>query len=155
MKTDFFIILFVILLIFSLFFVSIFSSSPKPSKQITIQTGQKSVIVNAEIADTFFSKMKGLMGRNSLGTNDGMLFVFDKPDYYSFWMMNTTIPLDAIFISENGSVVDIITMPPCKSVISCPSYKPKEKALYVLEVNAGFSEQNGISINKSTVNIQK
>ncbi|MGV8085669.1 MAG: DUF192 domain-containing protein [Candidatus Bilamarchaeum sp.] len=152
MKNDFFIIIFVILLIFSGFFFSLFFSSSKSPKTLILQTGSKSVNVNAEIADTFLSKMKGLMGRKFLDQNSGMLFIFDKPDYHSFWMMNTTIPLDAIFISENGTVVDIITMQPCKS-ITCPNYVPKEKALYVLEVNAGFSSRNGFEINKTRLKL--
>ena len=94
--------------------------------------------------------MRGLMLRDSLPQNAGMLFVFDNEAYHSFWMANTTIPLDAIHFDSNGKVVDIIHMEPCKTVESyCRNYTPQEKAKYVLEVNEGFSDKNSIKINAS------
>ncbi|MCI0559378.1 MAG: DUF192 domain-containing protein, partial [Nitrososphaera sp.] len=112
------------------------------------------IAVYAEIANNTVTRAKGLMGRTSLAENEGMLFIFDKPAYYGFWMLNTTIPLDAIHIAENGTVVDVIKMQPCGlNVTKCPTYPPREKSKYVLEVNQGFSEKNKITIGKSRMMI--
>jgi uncharacterized membrane protein (UPF0127 family) len=115
----------------------------------------KSVFIEVELANTTVKQMKGLMFRNSLGANEGMLFVFSGEQYRTFWMMNTTIALDAIHISANGSVVDIIQMDPCKSLVFCKRYTPKAKGKYVLEVNQGFAEKNGIEIGNSRLMIKE
>ena len=113
----------------------------------------KDITVDAEIADSFFSKMKGLMGRRSLGENEGMLFIFERAERHSFWMFNTKIPLDAIFFDEDGKAVDIITMEPCKSPVGfdCPNYRPVAPAKYVLEVNKGFAKKNKLTIGSSSI----
>ncbi|MEW6035299.1 MAG: DUF192 domain-containing protein [Candidatus Micrarchaeota archaeon] len=110
--------------------------------------------IDAEIATDSATKMKGLMGRQSLGENEGMLFVFDRPGIYPFWMLNTTIALDAIHIAENGTVVDVLQMEPCGlNVTRCKLYFPREKAKYVLEVNKGFSKDNSIIPGKSSLDL--
>ena len=130
-----------------------FITARGPVKRISITNGDGTVVpVSVEIANNTATRMKGLMGRKSLGEGDGMLFVFDSPGKHSFWMMNTTIPLDALFIAGNGSVVDIIQMQPCGwNVTNCPTYAPKAEAKYVLEVNQGFAGRNGIETGKSKV----
>ncbi|MGC9310607.1 MAG: DUF192 domain-containing protein, partial [Candidatus Aenigmatarchaeota archaeon] len=90
------------------------------------------------------SRAKGLMFRESLGDDEGMLFVFEKEGHWSFWMKNTIIPLDIIWLCENLTIVHIQTAPPCRED-NCPSYRTPVPASYVLEVNAGFSDKNGIS----------
>ncbi len=104
--------------------------------------------IEAEIADNFLSQSLGLMFRNSLKENSGMLFTFEKEAIYSFWMFCTKIPLDAIFIDEKGLVVEIIAMEPCNG-FTCPQYTPKNKSKYVLEVNLGFAKKNSILAGKS------
>jgi len=85
------------------------------------------------------------MFKKSLPEDEGMLFVFDEEGYHGFWMMNMSFPIDIIWINNEKKVVDIVkNAQPCK--FSCPSYKPKEKAMYVLEVNANFTEEHGIRI---------
>jgi hypothetical protein len=121
-------------------------------KLILINSDGKEVAVYAEIANSTATRAKGLMGRSSLAENDGMLFVFSKPNYYGFWMLNTSIPLDAVHFSENGTVVDVIQMKPCGfNITNCPNYVPREKSLYVLEVNQGFAQKNKIIIGKSRI----
>lgn len=71
---------------------------------------------------------------------DWMLFVFDKMGTYSFWMKNTLIPLAGIRLDSDLEIVDIILMDPCKTE-ECPSYKPKAKAQYVLEINQWLISQ--------------
>ena len=101
--------------------------------------------VNAELADTHDRQMLGLMFRKSLPQNSGMLFIFDKPDYYSFWMMNTSIPLDIIWIDKNNTIVDIAqNTEPC--FVLCKSYTPAKKAMYVLETNANFTKKHGVEV---------
>lgn len=103
------------------------------------------VTVNAEIADTAFKKAKGLMGRKSLKESEGMLFPFNTEDYYRFWMMNMSIPIDIIYLNKNKTVVDIWqNAQPCG--LSCNSYAPKEKAMYVLEVKANFTERHNVKV---------
>ena len=75
-----------------------------------------------------------------------MLFIFEGEDYWSFWMKNTLIPLDLIFISDQYTIVDIKeNFKPCK-VDNCDSYTSKKKAKYVLEVNSGFVKENNVKI---------
>jgi len=117
-----------------------------PIKYTTVKI--RGTEIKAEIADTLMKRMKGLMFRKILPESEGMLFVFDKEDYHGFWMMNMSFPIDIIFVNKNKEVVDIIkNAQPCK--LSCSTYRPKEKAIYVLEVNANFTEKNGIEIGSS------
>lgn len=137
----------VLLLVFLVLFVQMQLKKETHRIELTNRDG-KSVFVEAELANNMTKRMKGLMFRDSLGDNEGMLFVFPDEQYRTFWMMNTTIPLDAIFFSADGKVVDIIPMDPCSSIL-CPKYRSKEKAKYVLEVNQGFAEKNGIEEGSS------
>jgi hypothetical protein len=123
------------------------SQNPHPGKeQLTItNSGGSQIRVYAEIADEWLEMEKGLMNRTELGEYEGMLFIFPQPDKYGFWMKDTLIPLDAVFISENGTIGDIMQMEPCgEGEFRCPTYSPKEEALYVLELNGGFCESHGI-----------
>lgn len=99
-----------------------------------------------ELAITREEKMLGLMFRKSLGLNKGMLFVFDEEGFASFWMKNTLIPLDIIWINENKEVVFISeNTQPCEGS-SCPSINPDQKAKYVLEINAGVSKEIDLKV---------
>lgn len=140
-----FIILIVILAIY------LFSAKAERRKITLTNEKGTQVAVDAEVADSSATQMKGLMGKSSLGEDEGMLFVFNHDDMHSFWMLNTTIPLEAIHFASNGTVVDIISMQPCGfNVTSCKIYTPKAPSRFVLEVNAGFAEKNGISIGNSS-----
>jgi uncharacterized protein len=145
-----------ILVAMLLIFIVFFSLVKGEKKRINIINADGSqVSVDAEIADNPITQAKGLMGRKSLGETEGMMFVFDKPGRYSLWMLNTTIPLDAVFISEDKTVVDIIAMEPCGfNVTRCKTYTPGADAKYILEVNQGFSKRYGISVGKSRFEFQ-
>lgn len=100
-----------------------------------------------EIAQTQEQREKGLMYRDSLKSNKGMLFIFTNEDYHSFWMKNTKIPLDIIWISSDLKVVHIEqNVLPCLSD-PCLSYDSPKPALYVLEINAGETEKCNIKLN--------
>jgi uncharacterized membrane protein (UPF0127 family) len=85
------------------------------------------------------------MYRRSLGKESGMLFIFGREEPQGFWMKNTLIPLDMIFISRDLVIVDITTMQPCITD-PCPDYTSRQPAQYVLEVNAGYCRSRNIII---------
>lgn len=92
---------------------------------------------NVELAKTKEETSKGLMNREFLDKDSGMLFIFPTESIHSFWMKNTLIPLDIIWISKDLEVLDIKeNFQPCTKD-SCETYSPNEKSLYVLELNAG------------------
>ena len=101
-----------------------------------VRVGEQTFLV--EIADTPESRTQGLMFREDLPLDQGMLFIFPESKPYEFWMPNLAFPLDIVWIDSFQNIVDVKTVPPCqKEVISeCPSYQPKGAAKYVLEVNA-------------------
>lgn len=95
---------------------------------------------NTEIAKTLEERKTGLMHRASMPKDQGMLFIFERSGFHPFWMKNTLIPLDIIWINKDKIIVDIQTVPPCTTKPDCPNYVPKDMNLYVLEVNAGVFE---------------
>jgi hypothetical protein len=94
-----------------------------------------------ETAQSDDERQRGLMFRENLPEDQGMLFVFPVAQVQSFWMRNTFIPLDIAFISSEGVIVDIQRMKPVDESILYTSSGP---ALYALEVNAGWFEKHGI-----------
>ena len=105
----------------------------------------QSTCFSVEIADTPGERAQGLMYRDSLDDDKGMLFVFENSGVYSFWMKNTLIPLDMIWLDENFKVVHIETATPCVTE-TCISYNPMVEAKYVLEINSGMAEREGIGV---------
>lgn len=97
---------------------------------------------NVEIAKDDKSRQVGLSNRKSLDENKGMLFIFDKKSKYSFWMKNTLIPLDMIFINDDKIVYIVKNATPEKEVKGAlPIYTTPNEANYVLEINAGQSDK--------------
>jgi uncharacterized protein len=99
--------------------------------------------VNVEIVDTNEKRALGLMYRRELPELQGMLFLFPRQEPLSFWMKNTPLPLDILFIDSSLTIVGIAqnTTPFSEKVI--PSDKP---AQFVLEVNGGFCQRHGIAV---------
>jgi len=99
-----------------------------------------------ELAITPEERNRGLMSEESLGQNRGMLFIFQEEGRYTFWMKNTLIPLDIIWINSNNEVVFISeNTQPCKED-SCPLIIPNKEAKYVLEINGGISKEIGLGV---------
>jgi uncharacterized membrane protein (UPF0127 family) len=102
--------------------------------------------VSIDIADTEPVRERGLMFRERLAPNEGMIFVFPQSGYYPFWMKNTLIPLDMLWLDGSGRIVSIArSVPPCKAD-PCPSYPPDANASYVIEVVSGFSREHGLKV---------
>ena len=100
--------------------------------------------VHLELALTDEEKQLGLMFRDTLPSDHGMLFIFDADGPLEFWMKNTFIPLDFVWVSAAGEVVYVrASVPPCRSD-PCPSYGSGKPARAVLEVNAGFAAAHGV-----------
>ncbi len=94
----------------------------------------------AETAATPWQRARGLMFREHLPRDSGMLFIFEKDRRQSFWMMNTSIPLDIIFIDSSRKVINIEEAEPC-GLFGCPAYHSKRPCRYVLEINQGLSRE--------------
>jgi uncharacterized protein len=97
--------------------------------------------LTVEVAEQDEHRMRGLMYRTSMADDHGMLFVFEHPSVQRFWMKNTCIPLDMLYIAEDGLIVGIEENVPTMNTntysVGCPS-------LYVLEVNAGWCRKNAV-----------
>lgn len=99
---------------------------------------------HVELADTDQARIVGLQNRTSLKEGTGMLFIFPFEGKHSFWMKETLIPLDMIWLDYSHRVVHIASqVPPCKSD-PCPTYASPQNALYVLEINSGQANRLGI-----------
>lgn len=106
----------------------------------------RSDCINVEIAKAKDAQEKGLMNRTGLDENAGMLFVFDHAGLHPFWMKNTLIPLDIIWLDQNGKVVYIeMNAQPCETA-PCKLYTPPIHASTILEVNAWYAKHHNIAI---------
>jgi uncharacterized protein len=103
-----------------------------------------------KIANDDYEREKGLMNVESLDIDKGMFFIFEKEGIYNFWMKNTLIPLDIIWIDEDMIVVHIAKALPCE-VLECQVYSSSEEAKYVLEINAGEAERIGLRIGDKAI----
>jgi uncharacterized membrane protein (UPF0127 family) len=97
-------------------------------------------LVRAEVADSFASRMQGLMHRKSLAQNAGMLFVFEEAGPHCMWMKNTYVPLSVAFLDDAGAIINVADMTPHSEDSHCAA-KP---ARYALEMNRGWFAERGI-----------
>ncbi|PIR25571.1 MAG: hypothetical protein COV43_04285 [Deltaproteobacteria bacterium CG11_big_fil_rev_8_21_14_0_20_42_23] len=110
---------------------------------VSIKTADETISVTVEVAKTPEQRAQGLMNREALPQQNGMWFVFDQEVEDSFWMKDTFIPLDIIFVGKDLKVVSIIENTVPESTELLHSAKPYK---YVLEVNAGFVKQHKIEV---------
>ena len=110
------------------------TAAADPTITITYPTGAR---VHAELADTPQKRSRGLMFRERLAPRTGMLFVFEEVGEWSFWMKNTKVALDILWLGPDQRIVHVEeNVPGCKQD-PCPEYKPNKNALYALELPAG------------------
>ena len=116
-------------------------NDPAPPGLIPI-TLPRGTIIYAELADTPQKRAEGLMYREHLGADRGMLFTFLQAQAWTFWMKNTKIPLDIIWMNEKKQILHMEqNVPICtRTDDSCPQYRPNNEALYVLELEGGRVE---------------
>jgi uncharacterized membrane protein (UPF0127 family) len=98
--------------------------------------------IKVEVVRSEGEKAKGLMFRESLEKEEGMLFVYEQEEILSFWMKNTRIPLSIAFIDKSGKILDIQDMEP----FSLKSHISARPAQYALEMNQGWFKKNGIKV---------
>ena len=112
------------------------------SGEPSVELGGKTFSV--EIADTQEKQALGLMFRDSMPDDAGMIFIFPNEAPRSFWMKNTRISLDIMYFDKEMKMVSISAdTPPCR-VSRCPSYPSSKPAMYVLELNAGKASELGV-----------
>jgi uncharacterized membrane protein (UPF0127 family) len=109
----------------------------------TDSLGNVKVKIDLEIADNEYERQLGLMNRKSMEENQGMLFVFSFERLQSFWMRNTLIQLDMLFINKDK---EIVTIHKNTKVLSAQSYPSTQSALYVVEVIGGFTDKYSITV---------
>lgn len=119
------------------------SGGSENTRTVQVTTGNGSYLFNVEIADTPSEREAGLMNRDSLASDAGMFFVWDENVGTSFWMKDTSISLDILFINADLSIVSIAenTTPYSEELITS-----SESFRYVLEVNAGFVSSSGAKV---------
>ena len=155
-----------------IFLVSCTKISNQNFNEIYIDNGKNLIKIKVEIADDNEERSKGLMLREKLDENSGMFFVhrkskifecaqkcksfltFEKEQEQIFWMKNTLIPLDIIFIDKNFKIIDIKNAVPCKEN-PCVLYKSSKPAMYVLEVNGNFTVRNDVKIGDKIITNKK
>lgn len=109
-------------------------SGPRPVVKVTYPSGVRIV---AELADTPQTRARGLMFRDKLATDSGMLFVFEEAGQWAFWMKNTKVPLDILWIAPDKRIVYIEENIQGCTQDPCPEYQSNKDALYALELPAG------------------
>ena len=112
--------------------------------QPTLRTTKLSVgihVITAEIASTPQSRTIGLMMRERLAPNHGMVFVFEDKSQHCFWMRNTLIPLSIAFIDDDGTIVNIADMAPKSEASTCP----QRPVRYALEMDQGWFAKRGVT----------
>jgi uncharacterized protein len=128
------------------------STEPMFKKQGTLTflgKNTKSIAkIDIEIADDDSRREVGLMGRPTMEEQQGMLFIFEQAQYQSFWMHNTILPLDMLFIDASG---EIKTIHKNTTPFSDQTYQSTAPVIYVLEVIGGFTDKHNISIGDRVV----
>lgn len=128
-----------------LFFISLVSCAEKklPAKDFSIKkTDGTSIVVNAEIADTYETRQHGFMERKNIPDGTGMLFIFENDQILSFWMKNTPTPLSIAYIDSNGKIRDIFDMKP----YSLANITSTVSVRYALEVPQGWFNKVGVKV---------
>ena len=108
-------------------------------------------VIRAEVANSFETRARGLMHRESLAPNQGMLFVFPQVEKHCMWMKNTPLPLSVAFIDQGGEIVSISEMSPHTEKSHCASRPAK----YALEMNRGWFAAKGLRAGAKLQGLEK
>jgi uncharacterized membrane protein (UPF0127 family) len=126
--------------LFILFFLWIPFTHSQSLLRIPLYIHDKEIRV--EVAQSPEERSYGLMGRNHLGKDEGMLFIFETEDYHGFWMKDTLLPLSIAFIGKDGRIVWVTDMKP----LTLDSHVPPRPILYALEMNKGWFSSHGVKV---------
>jgi uncharacterized membrane protein (UPF0127 family) len=124
-------------------------AEPLPVTNITIDTPRGPAKFRVEVANDDVSREYGLMNRKHMAPNDGMLFDFLSPEMVTFWMKDTYIPLDMLFVDEDGKILNIKHNATPFSLLPIPSAGPIRA---VVEINGGRAKQLGIEPGQTVHN---
>ena len=118
------------------------------NRDLATITTPKGAVISTEIADTPAKRSQGLMFRKDMPHDHGMLFVFNKSGHWTFWMKNTKMSLDILWIDDSKKVVHV---EPNVSICTrtdegCPRYHTPKESHYVLELKAGMAQHFGITV---------
>ena len=131
------------------FVAGVLAQGQPPLPTIQLQTGL--YLIKAEVAATYGTRMQGLMQREKMGANEGMLFVFPERDKQCMWMKNTLLPLSVAFIDEGGVILNIEDMKPLTEDSHCSA----KAARYALEMNLGWFKSKNIRPGAKIAGIDK
>ena len=124
--------------------------APQPALRTTkLTTGIH--VITAEVAATPQSRMIGLMMRERLAPNRGMVFVFEDKSQHCFWMRNTLVPLSIAFIDDDGTIVSIADMAPKSEASTCP----QRPVRYALEMDQGWFAKRGVTAGKKIAGLPR
>lgn len=122
-------------------------------KEVYITTDSDEYKLELEVADSNEERSIGLMYRENLCESCGMLFVYENDTNSGFWMKNCRVPLDIVFIDDEGKIIDIKSdFEICDE--NCPTYSPDEKYRYAIEVNGGWTTENDVNKGDTVVGIR-
>jgi len=118
-----------------------------PTQPVTLPGGR---VIRVETMIDNFQLIRGMMFRTYLAPDRGMLFVHPKPEHYTYWMYQTLIPLDIIWLDSKQNIVEIVeNAQPCKTQASkCEHYGGKQISAYVLELAGGMARKYGLEIGQ-------
>jgi uncharacterized protein len=133
----------------ALFFASLLASADVSFKTTQIKIGAHPLKV--EVAASEPQRSQGLMFREKLGREDGMLFVFDEPGYHSMWMKNTLIPLSVAFVDGNGEILNILDMEPR----TLDTHTAAGPARYAIETNKGWFADKKVKAGDKVTGLPK
>jgi len=122
----------------------------KKQGELTFQSTEGNYIsaIDIELADNATKRADGLMMRNKMEENQGMLFIFPVQEYQSFWMKNTILSLDMLFINSD---LEIVTVHKKTEPFATTSYASTEPAQYVLETLAGYTDKYDIKVGDKVI----
>ncbi len=126
-------------------------SAPVSAGMPVIQLKIANHVLSAEVAHTQTSRTQGLMHRQAMGENKGMLFVFPETGYHSMWMVNTNIPLSVAFVDEKGVILNIADMVPHTRT----AHGAAGMAKYAIEANLGWFWERGIKAGNYVDGLRK